>query len=142
MPKAGSYWKLSLRTTEMTYKIMLIIKKEYVHGSFISYSWITIGWYFCIIKTALNIFHREKCVFHITLDWLGKSSVNHQDTLWLSTGRVERLVLPVASVGGIKLLPTGSKYDIWFVQSPSKLLFFIKATLNTTFMAALFSFFC
>lgn len=78
--------------------------------------------------------------FHITLDWLGKSFVNHQDTLWLSTGRVERLVLPVASVGGIKLLPTGSKYDRSFVQSPSKLLF-IKATLNTTFMAELFSFF-
>lgn len=91
---------------------------------------------------ALNIFHKGKCVFHITLDWLGKSFVNHQDTLWLSTGRVERLVLPVASVGGIKLLPTGSKCDRWFVQSPSKILFFIEATLKTTFIEELFSFFC
>lgn len=64
-----------------------------------------------MIKTIVNIFDKRNCVFHNTLDWLGKSLVNHQDKLWLSTGRVERLVLPVASVRGIKLLPTGSKCD-------------------------------
>lgn len=89
----------------------------------------------------MNISDRGNCVFHITLDWLGKSLVNHQNTLWLSTGRVERLVLPIASVRGIKLLPTGSKCDRWFVQSPPKILFLLKQLwLHNLWMSSFFFF--